>query len=116
MATARTVLARKAAVLAISLAALGAPALAQEHDTDLPPKNRWSFAGPFGKYDQGQLQRGLKVYREVCQVCHGMTLVAFRTLADPSGPGLTPAQAAAIAAEYQVPGEPDDQGEVKLRP
>jgi ubiquinol-cytochrome c reductase cytochrome b/c1 subunit len=116
MATARTVLARKAAVLAISLAALGAPALAQEHDTDLPPKNRWSFAGPFGKYDQGQLQRGLKVYREVCQVCHGLKLVAFHTLAEPGGPGLSTAQAQAIAAEYQIPAEPDDQGEIKPRP
>jgi cytochrome c1 len=110
MATARTILA-----LAVSLVALGAPALAQEHE-DIPPKNRWSFAGPFGKYDQGQLQRGLKVYREVCQVCHGLKLVAFRTLAEPGGPGLTTAQAQAIAAEYQVPGEPDDQGEVKPRP
>jgi cytochrome c1 len=111
MANARTILA-----LAVSLVALGAPALAQEHETDIPAKNRWSFAGPFGKYDQGQLQRGLKVYREVCQVCHGLKLVAFRTLAEPGGPGLTTAQAQAIAAEYQVPGEPDDQGEVKPRP
>ena len=112
MAIARTVL-----VLAASLA-LAAPALAQEHehDTPSPPTNRWSFAGPFGKFDRGQLQRGLKVYREVCQVCHGLKLVAFRTLADPGGPGFSTAQAAAIAAEYQVPGEPDDQGEIKPRP
>src|SRR5438105_2494016 len=103
MATARTVLARtafarKVAALAISLAALGAPALAQEHshETDVPSKNKWSFAGPFGKYDQGQLQRGLKVYREVCQVCHGLTLVAFHSLAEAGGPGLTTAQATAI--------------------
>jgi cytochrome c1 len=47
-------------------------ALAQEHDAS-PAKNKWSFAGPFGEYDRAQLQRGLKVYREVCQVCHGMT-------------------------------------------
>ena len=110
MAIARTSLA-----LAVSLM-LAAPALAQEHDTPSPPTNKWSFAGPFGKYDRGQLQRGLKVYREVCQVCHGLKLVAFRTLADPGGPGFSTAQAAAIAAEYQVPGEPDDQGEVKPRP
>src|SRR5262249_4040266 len=32
------------------------------------------------------------------------------------GPGFTAAQAAAIAAEYQVPGAPDNQGEVKPRP
>jgi len=111
MAIARTILA-----LAVSLSAVAAPALAQEHDAPAPPMNRWSFAGPFGKFDRGQLQRGFKVYREVCQVCHGLTLVAFRTLADPGGPGFTTAQAAAIAAEYQVPGEPDDQGEVKTRP
>src|SRR5499433_1943382 len=111
MAAARTILA-----LAVSLAALGAPALAQEHETPAPPMNKWSFAGPFGKYDRAQLQRGLKVYREVCQVCHGLKLVAFRTLADPGGPGLTIPQATAIAAEYQVKGEPDDQGEVKDRP
>jgi len=106
---------RTAFVLAFSLAALAAPALAQEHDTDAPPMNKWSFAGPFGRYDQAQLQRGLKVYREVCGVCHGLKLVAFRTLAEPGGPGFTTAQAQAIAAEYQVPGEPDDQGEVKPR-
>jgi ubiquinol-cytochrome c reductase cytochrome b/c1 subunit len=111
MAIARTVVA-----LALASAAFALPARAQEHETPNPPMNRWSFAGPFGRFEQGQLQRGLKVYREVCQVCHGLTLVAFRTLADPNGPGLTPAQAAAIAAEYQVPGEPDDQGEVKPRP
>jgi len=111
MAVARTILA-----LAVSLAALGAPALAQEHETPAPPMNKWSFAGPFGKFDRAQLQRGLKVYREVCQVCHGLKLVAFRTLADPGGPGFTIAQATAIAAEYQVKGEPDDQGEVKDRP
>src|SRR5262245_13530082 len=110
-------IARTTLVLAASLM-FAALALAQEHehDTPSPPTNRWSFAGPFGKFDRGQLQRGLKVYREVCQVCHGLKLVAFRTLADPGGPGFTPAQAAAIAAEYQVPGPPDGQGEVKPRP
>jgi cytochrome c1 len=111
MAGARLVLA-----LAVLLAALCAPARAQEHETPAPPTNRWSFAGPFGKFDRGQLQRGFKVYREVCQVCHGLKLVAFRTLADPGGPGFTIPQATAIAAEYQVKGEPDEQGEVKDRP
>jgi cytochrome c1 len=111
MAGARLVLA-----LAVLLAALCAPARAQEHETPAPPTNRWSFAGPFGKFDRGQLQRGFKVYREVCQVCHGLKLVAFRTLADPGGPGFTIPQATAIAAEYQVKGEPDEQGEVKDHP
>ncbi len=35
----------------------------------------WSFAGPFGKYDKAQLQRGLKVYTEVCSACHSMNLL-----------------------------------------
>src|SRR5919108_194449 len=111
MAGARVVLA-----LAVWLAALCAPARTQEHETPAPPTNRWSFAGPFGKFDRGQLQRGFKVYREVCQVCHALKLLAFRNLAEPGGPGFTTAQATAIAAEYQVPGEPNDQGEVKDRP
>jgi cytochrome c1 len=111
MAGARVVL-----TLAVLLAALCPSARAQEHEAPPPPANKWSFAGPFGKFDRGQLQRGFKVYREVCQVCHGLKLVAFRTLADPGGPGFTTAQATAIAAEYQVKGEPDEQGEVKDRP
>ena len=42
--------------------------------------------------------------------------MAFRNLAEPGGPGFTTAQAAAIAAEYQVPGRPDDQGEPSSAP
>jgi cytochrome c1 len=97
------------------LASLPLPAIAAE-DRPAPPKNTWSFAGPFGKYDRAQLQRGFKVYREVCQVCHGIKLLAFRNLAEPGGPGFTTAQAKAVAAEYQVAAEPNDQGEVKDRP
>ena len=109
--------ARNLRVLAVALAvALAASAASAAEDAPVPPKNKWSFAGPFGKYDRAQLQRGFKVYREVCQTCHGLKLLAFRNLAEPGGPGFTTAQAAAIAAEYQVPGEPDDQGEVKDRP
>ena len=52
-----------------------------------PREQEWSFAGPFGKYDRGQLQRGLKVYTEVCSACHSMNLVAFRTL---EGLGIEP--------------------------
>jgi cytochrome c1 len=114
MAIAHTIAVRLVAgVLALLLVPLGALAL---EETPAPPKLKWSFAGPFGKYDRAQLQRGFKVHREVCQTCHGLKLLAFRNLAEPGGPGFTPGQAAAIAAEYQVPGEPNDQGEVKDRP
>jgi cytochrome c1 len=109
---------RRSIIALLALAALAAPALAQElsQEAPAPPKNRWSFAGPFGKFDRGQLQRGLKVYREVCAVCHGLKMIAFRNLADPGGPGFTTAQAQAIAAEYKVQDGPNDQGEMFERP
>jgi ubiquinol-cytochrome c reductase cytochrome b/c1 subunit len=108
---------RSIIVAAVALVALLAPALAQDsQETLTPPKNRWSFAGPFGKFDRGQLQRGLKVYREVCSLCHGLKMIAFRNLADPGGPGFTTAQAQAIAAEYKVQDGPNDQGEMFERP
>jgi ubiquinol-cytochrome c reductase cytochrome b/c1 subunit len=109
---------RSIAVAALAVALI-LPALAQEsshEDAPLPPKNRWSFAGPFGSFDAGQLQRGFKVYREVCSVCHGLKLIAFRNLADPGGPGFTTAQAQAVAAEYKVQDGPNDQGEMYERP
>ena len=59
----------------------------------------FSFEGPFGKYDQNQLQRGLKVYTEVCAACHGLRYVPLRTLADPGGPGYTEDEVRAYAAD-----------------
>jgi len=102
--------------LAGSLASLGTSALAQEHDheTATPPRVKWSFAGPFGKFDQAQLQRGFKIYREVCSVCHSMQMLAFRNLADPGGPGYTEAQAEAVAAEYKID-DLDDKGQPTQR-
>jgi cytochrome c1 len=81
-----------------------------------PPPQRWSFAGPFGQYDPAQLQRGFKIYREVCSTCHSLKLLAFRNLADPGAPGFTEAQAAAVAATFQVPDGPNDQGQMFQRP
>jgi cytochrome c1 len=77
-------------------------AAAQGAEPATPPKLSWSFAGPFGTYNEGQLQRGLKVYHDVCANCHGLSLVSFRNLADPGGPGYSPAQAAAFAAQYKL--------------
>jgi ubiquinol-cytochrome c reductase cytochrome b/c1 subunit len=91
-----------AALVAGAAAAATNPAVAQDAEAATPPKLNWSFAGPFGTYDQGQLQRGLKIYHDVCSNCHGLSLVAFRNLADPGGPGYSPAQAAAYAAQYKL--------------
>ncbi len=106
-------------VLAIMLSAfavaLGAR-MASAQEQEIPPKQRWSFAGPFGLYDPEQLQRGFKIYREVCSNCHSLKLLAFRNLADPGGPGFTEPQAATIAATFQVTAGPNDQGEMFQRP
>ena len=91
-----------ALVLAGSLAAMALPASAQMIEQSPPPRLKWSFAGPFGKYDEAQLQRGFKIYREVCANCHSIEMLAFRNLADAGGPGFTEAQAEAVAAEYKV--------------
>lgn len=111
-----------------SLAAIGfvmaaGAAIAQddEHSTAEPthfpihkPKQvEWSFAGPFGTYDKAQLQRGLKVYKEVCSACHSMDLVAFRTLEDL---GYSEAQVKAFAAEYTIEDGPNDDGDMFERP
>ena len=106
----------KICVLALA-AALALPGtVARAEETEIPPRVKWSFAGPFGMYDEGQLQRGFKVYREVCQACHSLSLLAFRNLAEPGGPGFSPAQAKAIAAEYKITDGPNDQGEMFERP
>lgn len=62
----------------------------------------FSFEGPLGSYDQNQLQRGLKVYTEVCSACHGLKYVAFRTLSDEGGVGFTEDQVRAYAANFEV--------------
>jgi ubiquinol-cytochrome c reductase cytochrome c1 subunit len=85
-----------------------------EHEFHLAPKEvEFSFNGPLGKWDQVQLQRGYKVYKEVCSACHSLKFVAFRDLADL---GYSEAQVKALAAEWQVPGINPDTGEATLVP
>lgn len=62
----------------------------------------FSFEGPFGKYDTNQLQRGLKVYTEVCAACHGLQYVPLRTLADEGGPHLPADQMRAYAGQFEI--------------
>ncbi len=103
-----------ALTLAGSLAAIGTAASAQEHGSPQPPRLKWSFAGPFGKFDKAQLQRGFKIYREVCANCHSMDMLAFRNLSDAGGPGFSAAQVAAVAGEYKIK-DLDDNGETVER-
>ena len=87
------------AIAAVGLMAGAANAAGGEshiHDYD------FSFEGPFGKYDQNQLQRGLKVYTEICAGCHGLQYVPLRTLSDEGGVGLPEDQMRAYAAQWEV--------------
>jgi ubiquinol-cytochrome c reductase cytochrome c1 subunit len=54
--------------------------LPQTYFHNEPKEIRYSFEGPFGRYDNEQLQRGFQVYKEVCSACHSMRLVNFRDL------------------------------------
>lgn len=102
---------RTFAALGLGLTMVGA-ASAAEYPILKPVEQSWSFSGPFGNYDKGQLQRGLKVYREVCASCHGLSLVPFRTLTDL---GYEEAQIRGLAAEYDVEDGPDDSGDMFTR-
>lgn len=82
----RTFAAAAAALLSLFAASLAGGA-AQAATTQAPLKDvHWSFEAPLGFYNQEQLQRGYKVYREVCSACHSMNMVAWRNLGDPGGP------------------------------
>jgi cytochrome c1 len=104
------------AALALSgFAALAQPALAAG-GAEKPPRQSWSFSGPFGTFDRAQLQRGFKVYREVCASCHGLEKLSFRNLSQPGGPGFTDGQVRTLATEYKVMDGPNEAGEMFERP
>ncbi|GAA4780351.1 cytochrome c1 [Stakelama sediminis] len=69
--------------------------------------------GPFGKFNDRQLQRGFQVYKEVCSACHSLKHVAFRNLEDI---GYSEGQVKTIAAEYQVPTFDPKTGDRDTRP
>ena len=116
---------RKALILA---AVLGFTAAAQPvsaaTEAQEPKDVHWSFEGPFGRFDQEQLQRGYKVYHEVCSACHSMKLMSYRNLGQVGGPFFMPKypnendnpKVKAIAKDFQVPDIDNDTGDVIKRP
>ncbi len=85
-----------------------------EHEFHLDPKHvEFQHDGAFGTWDIAQLQRGYKVYKEVCSACHSLELVAFRNLAQL---GYSEGQVKAEAATWQVPGIDATTGEASTRP
>lgn len=73
------------------------------------PSQDWSFSGPFGTYDKGAMQRGYKIYREVCASCHSMKRIYFRNL---EAMGYNEAQIKNIASEYTVEDGPNEEGDM----
>jgi ubiquinol-cytochrome c reductase cytochrome c1 subunit len=116
---------QKLAVVAVAFVAVGVAAPANAAGGAKHPRHAgFSFEGPFGTFDQAQLQRGYKVYREVCSACHSMDLLSFRTLGEKGGPFYDPeAENAAanrfvraIAAEAQIADIDTETGEPIMRP
>ncbi|SFD89781.1 cytochrome c1 [Roseivivax sediminis] len=70
----------------------------------------FSFEGPFGSYDQAQLQRGLQVYTQVCSGCHGLEYVPLRSLGYEGGVGLSDEEVRAYAEQnFEVYDEEADE-------
>lgn len=78
-----------------------------------PKQMQWHFDGPFGTFDRAALQRGLKVYRQVCASCHGMKQIYYRNL---EALGYDEAQIKNIAASYTVIDGPNEDGDMFERP
>ena len=101
----------KALALAIGLFA-AAPAHSAGEAIPIPDR-KFSFDGIFGTYDRASAQRGFQVYKEVCAACHGLRLVSYRNLREL---GLTEAQVAAIASQFEIKDGPNDEGQMFERP
>jgi ubiquinol-cytochrome c reductase cytochrome c1 subunit len=108
--------------MALWLGACAGPSLAATTHQELKDIH-WSFEGPLGKFNQAQLQRGYKVYHDVCSACHSMNLLAYRNLADKGAPFYSPKYpnpndspfAKAIAKDFQVPDIDSDTGDPIMR-
>lgn len=100
------------AVLA-GIAAAGPVSAAEEPTIE---RQKWTFSGLTGNYDNEQLRRGYTVYKTVCSVCHGLRLLYYRNLSEPGGPEFAPSKVEQFAAEATVNDGPNDDGEMFTRP
>ncbi len=104
----------KKLIIAAAIAFVGIQAgAAQAAEGKALPARDWTFTGIFGQYDQGAMQRGFQISREVCSGCHSLKAIAFRNL---EALGYGEDEIKAIAAEYTVVDGPDDEGEMFERP
>lgn len=78
-----------------------------------PKEVEWPFDGIFGYFDKQAIQRGFKVFKEVCSACHSIKYLEYGKLTEV---GFSPAEVKSIASEYTVKDGPNDQGEMFERP
>lgn len=115
---------RKVLVIAAAMALVGGQALAAGSHPYEPREMSWGFEGAFGKFDQEQLQRGYKVFSEVCQNCHTADLLSYRNLGEKGGPFWNPKYPnpndnpviKSLAAGVNVPDIDPDTGDKMQRP
>lgn len=115
--TASKLLPRAAAAAAIlGLAATGlGMAASSEGGPEVAPQH-WTFSGVFGHFDQAQLQRGYKIYEEVCAGCHSMNLLRYRNLSLSGGPAFSEAAVQQLAKSAdKIADTPDDLGKPRRR-
>ena len=120
---------KRVVLAAAAVTLLAAPAFAERTAEPLrSPPGGFSDEGPFGASDktayQAQLQRGFKVWQEVCASCHAMHLVHIRDLGGEGGPFWNPKYpnpndnpvVKAIAARYQISDVDTTTGDPIKRP
>jgi ubiquinol-cytochrome c reductase cytochrome c1 subunit len=117
---------RKALALAAVLGLASLAALPASAETTQAPlkEMHWSFEGPLGHFDPQQLQRGYKVYHEVCSACHSMNQMSYRNLGQLGGPFYDPKYknpndnpyVKTIVKDYQIPDIDTDTGDAIKRP
>lgn len=82
-------------------------------DVAKPKQEVWPFDGVTGTFDRQSIQRGFKVFKEVCSACHSVNRLAFRNFIEI---GFSEAEVKSLAAEYLVTDGPNDEGEMFERP
>ena len=91
----------------------GLPNSAESNFHKHPRELALASDGVLGRFDKAQLQRGFKVYSEVCSACHSLRYVAYRDL---KALGYNDAEVKAIAGKAQVPAYNPMTGEMKMNP
>ncbi len=114
-----------AAAFAITLAGVTQTLAATTQEPLKDPPGGFTFESPLGRFDQASLQRGYKVYAEVCSACHSMNLMYYRNLCQKGGPFWSekfkkdPNESPyckAIVADIKVPDIDPDTGDPIQRP